>query len=425
MEARHDVRIEWTPRQREVLELLARGLTNGEIARRMEISLAGAKWHVSEVLSKLGVTSREEAAEYWHDEHSVAGRARQWMRGFVGLATLKWIGIGSLAGVVVGVGAILGVALLADGSEPSAELAQPAAATVTARPVYSQSEAEAMAKSLAADVLNGQALLGSGRPFASADFAVVEQRFLPNASTVASNVTGIIQRLDPPANVWRFTLVEQPPELSALATKPQVVVTFEDGTGLFRSGGLVGEDPLASPESRFPAGAVVPLASVQSNGVTIRLYAIRNADLNPQRPQLSPAAGSYSPEDPWCMMEFSSRTPLFLSGGCGLAPPSPVEKLGKPGVSQSGGFAHAFGLVTTDVAKVRARTEDGREFFAEPGPRPEAPDFPWRGFIMAAPGSAWFATVEALNASGNVIASYDFSNHPVSPPPQPPPTPPQ
>jgi DNA-binding CsgD family transcriptional regulator len=58
---RHDL----TPRQREVLELIARGHTNPEIAERLGISLEGAKHHVSEILSKLDVTSREEAADWW------------------------------------------------------------------------------------------------------------------------------------------------------------------------------------------------------------------------------------------------------------------------------------------------------------------------------------------------------------------------
>ena len=53
-----------TPRQRQVLRLVAAGRTNVQIARALGISLAGAKWHVSEVISRLGVTSREEAAQY-------------------------------------------------------------------------------------------------------------------------------------------------------------------------------------------------------------------------------------------------------------------------------------------------------------------------------------------------------------------------
>lgn len=53
-----------TPREWEVLSLLREGLTNPQIAERLGISLDGAKYHVSEILTKLGVASREEAAAW-------------------------------------------------------------------------------------------------------------------------------------------------------------------------------------------------------------------------------------------------------------------------------------------------------------------------------------------------------------------------
>ena len=61
-----------TPREREVLDLIRRGLTNEEIAQRLGISLDGAKYHVSQILSKLGVATREEAAA-WRPEPQRAG----------------------------------------------------------------------------------------------------------------------------------------------------------------------------------------------------------------------------------------------------------------------------------------------------------------------------------------------------------------
>jgi DNA-binding NarL/FixJ family response regulator len=45
-----------------VLRLLAEGLTNAEIAERLVVSPRTAEHHVSAVLTKLGVTSRREAA---------------------------------------------------------------------------------------------------------------------------------------------------------------------------------------------------------------------------------------------------------------------------------------------------------------------------------------------------------------------------
>ena len=50
-----------TPREREILKLLVDGLNNAEIAAALTISLSTAKFHVSSIFSKLGVTNRVEA----------------------------------------------------------------------------------------------------------------------------------------------------------------------------------------------------------------------------------------------------------------------------------------------------------------------------------------------------------------------------
>jgi DNA-binding NarL/FixJ family response regulator len=50
-----------TAREREVLELLSRGLPNKLIARRLQISEHTVKFHVSSIYAKLGATSRTDA----------------------------------------------------------------------------------------------------------------------------------------------------------------------------------------------------------------------------------------------------------------------------------------------------------------------------------------------------------------------------
>lgn len=53
-----------TPREQEVLYLLAEGTSNQEIARQLVVSLATAKKHVASILSKLGAENRTQAIAY-------------------------------------------------------------------------------------------------------------------------------------------------------------------------------------------------------------------------------------------------------------------------------------------------------------------------------------------------------------------------
>jgi DNA-binding NarL/FixJ family response regulator len=54
-----------TPRESEVLDLIAEGLSNQEIANRLVIELGTVKNHVHSILQKLDVGSRQDAAMYW------------------------------------------------------------------------------------------------------------------------------------------------------------------------------------------------------------------------------------------------------------------------------------------------------------------------------------------------------------------------
>jgi DNA-binding NarL/FixJ family response regulator len=55
-----------TPREEDVLRLVARGLTNRQIAAELFLSPATIKVHVRHILEKLGVRTRAEAAIQAH-----------------------------------------------------------------------------------------------------------------------------------------------------------------------------------------------------------------------------------------------------------------------------------------------------------------------------------------------------------------------
>lgn len=95
-----------TPREWEVLALLREGLSNPDMAERLGISRDGVKFHVSEILTKLGVASREEAVS-WSAER------RPWWAAALTPVGLLWRKAGwAISGAVV-LTAVAGLALLA------------------------------------------------------------------------------------------------------------------------------------------------------------------------------------------------------------------------------------------------------------------------------------------------------------------------
>lgn len=103
-------------RQRQVLDLLVAGKTNAEIGAELGITLDGAKWNVSEILTKLGLSSREEAADYWRWRSRPGANLGRLAHGMV---TFQWLSRPlAKAAAVVGLGAtVIAIALSLTGDD--------------------------------------------------------------------------------------------------------------------------------------------------------------------------------------------------------------------------------------------------------------------------------------------------------------------
>jgi DNA-binding CsgD family transcriptional regulator len=114
-----------TPREWEVLSLIREGLTNDQIAERLGISGSGARFHVAEILSKLGVPSRHDAAR-WSEAAPVQRRSGfsalglslgPWKKGAVVQFTrAAGVAILSSAGIAM---VLLAVGVLANDGRPT------------------------------------------------------------------------------------------------------------------------------------------------------------------------------------------------------------------------------------------------------------------------------------------------------------------
>ncbi|MDP9356358.1 MAG: LuxR C-terminal-related transcriptional regulator, partial [Chloroflexota bacterium] len=70
-----DTDLKLTPREVEVLRLMAEGHSNRAIADTLSIGVGTAKVHVANILAKLGLPSRASAAAFVHG-HGVTGGSR-------------------------------------------------------------------------------------------------------------------------------------------------------------------------------------------------------------------------------------------------------------------------------------------------------------------------------------------------------------
>jgi DNA-binding NarL/FixJ family response regulator len=64
-----------TDREEEILAVVARGLTNSEIADKLYIALSTVKTHIASLMAKLGARNRVEIAMWAYETNRVHNRS--------------------------------------------------------------------------------------------------------------------------------------------------------------------------------------------------------------------------------------------------------------------------------------------------------------------------------------------------------------
>ena len=170
---------ELTPREREVLDLLIRGLSNPEICRELVISEATAKTHVAKILQKLGVRDRVQAVIYAYETGLISPSplSGQVTAG-VGETPGRERGIAAFrlpAGILTvysGIDGALGGLMAAD---RQAEIAASVAALQDLGPGYDQALAEGLVERIGAEIDKRIAAEIDGRVTAEVDSRILTQ----------------------------------------------------------------------------------------------------------------------------------------------------------------------------------------------------------------------------------------------------------
>jgi DNA-binding CsgD family transcriptional regulator len=193
-----------TQRQRDVLRLIADGRTNPEIAGLLGVSLAGAKWHVSEVISRLGVETREEAAEVWREENSLPRRFTTLMRGLAGLTTLKVVAGSAAASIVAATG--IGAFVVIRDSGADAEDPPVVAARQFPNAIYSGPEAAAVGRQLAMEVIASDPWVASltfkSRKLEPSDLRLSDANFFEDSTFGDVGMPGLASEFPAGEDVW-------------------------------------------------------------------------------------------------------------------------------------------------------------------------------------------------------------------------------
>ncbi len=191
-----------TPRQRKVLDLLVEGRTNAEIADRLGISFAGAKWHVGELLAETGCEDRRALAAWWSkrpERRNGLALVLGWRPGLAGLTfvatmVLLVLAVTSIIGSHGG-GTDDGVNGTNSARFPDISLESEAYVTPTAMPTTECPATSGDLRTVDAAELRGEGLISLGNSFTVAGCPILvanrdDRAFVRVPLTTAVTVNG-------------------------------------------------------------------------------------------------------------------------------------------------------------------------------------------------------------------------------------------
>ncbi len=259
---------ELTPRQREVLDLLAKRHTNGEIAEKLGISLSAAKWHVSEIIGELGVDTREEAADWWRERNGLRTRLWRGVSGGMAAATTRPVAIGTAVVAVLAVIALVAALLWQGGDDEGVPFTddETPTATITSAATPATPTAPTAATATPDPELVYETYPVPGRDELFVYTAFVGEETEPNRTWPVREL--VVQDLATGTLVasWKYSGIDLGYPIGAVVGGGHVVVATQRGLIRYNLDGS-GERPLFSP----PAPQTIADIAVSADG---RLVAV-------------------------------------------------------------------------------------------------------------------------------------------------------
>lgn len=432
--------ISLTDRQREVLRLIERGHTNGEIAEMLGISLQGAKWHVRELLGKFGVDSREELAEAWAQRRSTPERVRSWLAGLAALVPAK-AAVGGFAGAAV---LTASAAVMVAGSTGAGEDKVPAE-TIASTPtpvwtpipvptplpdapgaVWSPEQAYRQAFNVA-DWALSEAVAPSrfARPFVLASRDYLTGSWNPSISQFESTDGDSYWLADSGTapDIWAFTWRQPGVALSdGSPATVEIEILVEDGNSAQRWAAArvairtpAGQTIAGRSDFRSKAMADAIREATEPAGPTVRV-AWLNGLAGGESLGIYPTSTGR-----WCAVHLDDDGRSSLRS-CYLSP----ERPGGGPVGLNGGLGTIAGpsgsrnivqvAAEEPITRIEVRCPDGQAVPIDLSPAPPETGLPWAFAYFTVERVSEGFTVVGLDPTGNELARFEQTPPGIAPP---------